>query len=89
MNDVDLKQMVEYEDAKKSLLVTYLLWAFLAGFGGHRFYLGKTGTAVGQLICTLSLVGIVVTFVWIIVDAFLIPGMVRELNSDIRARIIG
>ncbi|WP_342621698.1 NINE protein, partial [Pseudomonas aeruginosa] len=23
----------------------YLLWFFLGGFGAHRFYLGKTGTA--------------------------------------------
>ncbi len=89
MNDVDLKQMAEYENAKKSLLVTYLLWGFIGGLGAHRFYLGKTGTAVGQLICTLSIVGIIATFVWWIVDACLIPGMVRELNEDIRARVIG
>lgn len=33
--------------------VAYILWFFLGGLGGHRFYLGKTGSAVGLLILTL------------------------------------
>lgn len=40
-------------NAQKSTGTAYLLWFFLGGFGAHRFYLGKTGTAVTQLIITL------------------------------------
>lgn len=72
---------------RKSIGVAYLLWIFLGGFAAHRFYLGKTGSAVAMLL--LSLVGWLTLFVyvgglflailgiWLIVDAFLIPGMVR------------
>ena len=35
---------------KKSTGTAYLLWFFLSGFAAHRFYLGTTGAAVGQLV---------------------------------------
>lgn len=87
MNDLDVKQMIAYNDEKKSLAVTYVLWGIVGMFGAHRFYLGETGTAVAQLILTLTLIGAIVTFVWWIVDAVIIPGMVRDMNSDILAEI--
>ncbi len=87
MNDLDVKQMIEYNDEKKSLAVTYVLWGIVGLFGAHRFYLGETGTAVAQLILTLTVIGAIVTFVWWIVDAVIIPGMVRDINSDILAEI--
>lgn len=89
MNDLDVKQMFEYEEQKTSLLVTYLLWFFIGAFGAHRFFLGKKGTAVAMLICTLTIVGYAVTFVWWIVDACLIPGMVKDINREILADITG
>lgn len=45
---------MHYDAAKKSVGVTYLLWFFLGGFGGHRFYLKRTGSAVGLLILTIT-----------------------------------
>ena len=87
MNDPDVKHLLQYQDEKKSLAVTYLLWGFVGTFGGHRFYLGKKGTAVVMLVFTLTIVGIVVTFIWWIVDAFLIPDYVRVLNRVILAEI--
>lgn len=79
-----------YDAQKKSVGVAYLLWVFLGGFGAHRFYLGQSGTGAAMLI--LCLVGIVTSlilvgillliplWIWIIVDAFLIPGMARDYN---------
>ncbi|MCY3542180.1 MAG: TM2 domain-containing protein [Gammaproteobacteria bacterium] len=83
MTDLDVKQFLEYQEEKKSLAVSYLLWGFLGYFGAHRFYLGETGTAVAMLILTLTVVGILVTFVWWIVDAVLLPGIVKDINRDI------
>ena len=83
MTDLDMKQMLEYQEERKSLAVSYLLWGFLGYFGAHRFYLGETGTAVVMLILTLTVVGILVTFVWWIVDAVLLPRIVKDINRDI------
>ena len=80
----------------KSTGVAYLLWFFLGSLGAHRFYLGKTGTAVTMLILCilgwLTLVFIVGGFllaalgIWLLVDAFLIPGMVRQDKEALRSR---
>ncbi|MGM0830598.1 MAG: TM2 domain-containing protein [Bacillota bacterium] len=35
---------------QKSAGTTWLLWVFTTSFGGHRFYLDKTGTAVAMLL---------------------------------------
>ncbi|NKB48812.1 MAG: NINE protein [Alphaproteobacteria bacterium] len=75
----------------KSTLLAYILWFFLGGFGVHRFYLGRMGTGAAMLAITivswiLTLVvigafGFIVIGIWWIVDAFLIPGMVRDKNG--------
>eukprot|EP01027_Heterolobosea_sp_BB2_P016671 GEZU01023700.1.p1 GENE.GEZU01023700.1~~GEZU01023700.1.p1 ORF type:complete len:104 (+),score=28.60 GEZU01023700.1:545-856(+) len=62
---------------KKDLLITYLLWFFLGGFGIHRFYLERTTSGVVWLLtCALCGVG------WL-VDACLIPAMVEEHNRKL------
>ena len=72
--------------ASKSMVVAYVLWFLLGQLGIHRFYLGKTGTAITQLVLgllgygTLALLGfgfffLVPLWIWLIVDIFLIPGM--------------
>ena len=77
-----------YDANKKSAGVSYLLCIFLGGFGAHRFYLGTTGAAIGQL--ALGLLGWVTLFItwiplgiWLIVDLFLIPNIVRQKNMQI------
>ena len=77
----DARVLMLYEANKKTALVAYLLWFFLGLFGGHNFYLGRTGVAVTQLILSLILIGMVITIFWVLVDAFLIPGWVRRQNN--------
>lgn len=78
---------------EKSVGTAYLLWFFLGGFSAHRFYLGYTTSAMTQLVLTPlsygllfadSLIGLLTLCgagLWILADAFLIPGMQREANA--------
>jgi TM2 domain-containing membrane protein YozV len=83
----DMRVLMLFEANKKTALVAYILWFFLGLFGAHNFYLGRTGVAVAQLILSLILVGLVITVVWVIVDAFLIPGWVRRQNNLLAAQL--
>lgn len=62
--------------------VAYLLWFFLGFVSAHRFYLGRPGTAILQILSYFILIGVV----WLLIDAFLIPSMVRTRQEDIRRR---
>lgn len=81
MNDTYIEARVANEGP--STAVAYLLWAFLGIFGGHRFYLGRIGSAVALLILSAITMGLV-GFVWIIIDAFLIPGICRKNRQKLR-----
>ena len=83
----DTRAMMLFEANKKTALVAYLLWFFLGLLGGHIFYLKRTGIAVAQLLLTLTIVGAVITVVWVLVDAFLIPGWVRNQNNLLAAQL--
>ena len=84
MSSLQAEMLIEQKvaNAKKSTGVAYLLWFFVSGFGAHRFYLGKTGTAVAQLIITVigcfTIFPLIITGLWLLVDAFLIPGIIQE-----------
>lgn len=67
----------------KSVGAAYLLWLFLWFVSGHRFYLGRPGTAILQILSYFIIIG----FVWLLVDAFLIPGMVQKQKEDVRKRL--
>lgn len=69
----------------KESWIAYVLWVLLAPFGAHRFYLNRTGSAIGQLVTSLTIIGLLVTIVWSIVDLFLIPGITREENAKLAA----
>lgn len=80
----------------KSIVLAYLLLAFVGYLGGHRFYLGRPYSAVTLLVLFLMgwvlrivLLGyllLMAVLVWIIIDAFLIPGMIQEHKDDMRHR---
>jgi len=87
------RQQMMYDANRKSVGVAYLLWLFLGGLGGHRFYMGQTGTAVVQLLMTIfgwatimfgiGLLLLVPLGIWLLIDAFLIPGIVRDKNMHL------
>src|SRR5262252_1663104 len=83
----DTRAMMLFEANKKTALVAYLLWFFLGMLGGHNFYLKRTGVAVAQLILSITIVGMLITIVWVFVDAFLIPGWVRNQNNMLAAQL--
>jgi len=83
----DTRALMLFDANKKTALVAYLLWFFLGIFGGHNFYLKRTGVAVAQLILSITIVGLVVTWIWMIVDAFLIPGWVRNYNNMLATQL--
>ncbi|MGQ3673812.1 TM2 domain-containing protein [Xanthobacter sp. TB0136] len=84
---MDLQQQAYIEarltNEGPSMLLAYVFWFFLGLLGAHRFYLGRPGSAVLQIITCLLLVGVL----WVLADLFLIPGMVRARQDEIRRRI--
>ena len=81
MVDEDLQKRMLFEQNEKSKGTAYLLWLFLGWFGAHRFYAGKTKSAVLQMVLSLTGVGLLlVTLWWWLIDAFLVPDMINERN---------
>ncbi|WNF07481.1 TM2 domain-containing protein [Brevibacillus borstelensis] len=72
----------EMDKKKKSTGAAWLLWFFFGGIGGHRYYLGKYGTAI-LMTFTLGFVGI-----WTVIDAFLLNGMIQKTNEAIEGDLI-
>jgi TM2 domain-containing membrane protein YozV len=93
----DAKAMMAFESAKKSTGISYLLWFFFGGIGAHRFYLGRTNSAIGMVVLLVAsfilsfffigVFGYIALLIWVIVDAFLIPGIAREYNQTLMQRI--
>jgi TM2 domain-containing membrane protein YozV len=82
---------------RKSTGTAYVLWLFVGFLGGHRFYLGRSGSGVAQLVLTIlgwltlvfgiGLLFLLIVGVWVLVDAFLIPGMIEADTAAKRLRI--
>ena len=67
-----------------SAAVAYLLWFFLGLVSGHRFYLGRPGSAILQILSYFVLIG----FLWLLIDGFLIPGMLRQKREELRQNLM-
>jgi TM2 domain-containing membrane protein YozV len=85
------QQQVVVVSEPKSMFLAYVLWLFLGMLGLHRIYLDRVNSGVTQLALgaigwatVWFIIGIVpLAFLvgWLLVDLFLIPGMVREANQ--------
>jgi TM2 domain-containing membrane protein YozV len=78
----------------KSRLIVTLLSAFLGQLGIHRFYLGKTGTAVAMLLLTIVgwatfifIVGwffLAAVWIWNLIDFIMaIAGSMKDKNGKL------
>jgi TM2 domain-containing membrane protein YozV len=93
----DAARMMQYDAAKKSPVVAYLLWFFLGGLGVHRFYLGRiTSGIIMAIVFGLSWVttiigigflGLGIIGIWWVIDAVLIPAMVTSSNQALATRL--
>ncbi|MFN3537457.1 MAG: NINE protein [Brevundimonas sp.] len=93
----DTQALMAFESNKKSTGLAYLLWFLTGGLGGHRFYTGRTGSAVVQLILSILgwltiWVGVGLIFllplgVWLLVDVFLVGGWVQQHNDALMGRL--
>ena len=79
------RQMMHYDANKKSAGVAFALWFFLGIVGGHRFYMGRIGSGIVMILLDITIVGIIITVIWSLVDAFCIPGWVRDYNNRLIA----
>lgn len=87
-SEIEIKKMeasLMYKE--KNMVVAYLLWFFLGAFGGHRFYLGKTKSAIGMLV--LFILGILTGgillmpfYIWFLVDAYFVYKITNEHNDE-------
>lgn len=59
-------------ESPKLRIVAFLLCWILGVFGAHRFYAGRTWSAVAMLVISLTYVGLIVTGIWAIVDVIVI-----------------
>jgi TM2 domain-containing membrane protein YozV len=60
------------QPSRKSRPVAFLLVLFFGMFGAHRFYVGKTGSAIAQLILSITVVGMLVSGPWVCIDWIMI-----------------
>ncbi|MBK4217331.1 TM2 domain-containing protein [Paracoccus caeni] len=99
-NDVNRQLLIEQRvtNEAKSPLVAYLLLFLLWGFGVHRMYLGRWASGIFMLILwglglltAWILVGwipLALVSVWVVIDIFLIPGMIQDDNAVNRQRMM-
>ena len=88
MDDAQLKTILRFETEKKSLSAAYVLAAFYGLFGAHDYYLGSVGRGVVKLILTISVIGLVFSLIWVLIDLFSLPGRVQEMNRQLAVSLV-
>jgi TM2 domain-containing membrane protein YozV len=74
---------METQNISPKLRLPTLLFAFFLGMlGVHRFYVGKVGTGIVQLILTITVIGIAVSWTWSIIDCIMVlSGIFTDKNG--------
>ncbi|AOE89729.1 TM2 domain-containing protein [Ralstonia solanacearum] len=95
------REIMLYDARKKSAGVAFPWWFLLGFLGAHRFYVNRVGSAVAQAIANVGGTWLVILDsgntagwvlgvlggLWVLVDLFLIPGMVRAYNTMLAERL--
>lgn len=78
-------QIKDIEISKdKKFINTFLLCFFFGLLGAHRFYTKHTGTAIIQLLLTISIFGIIISGVWCFIDfLFILFGSFKTADGKI------
>lgn len=58
--------------SEKSRMTAFLLCTFFGMLGAHRLYVNKYGSAVTQLVMSMSFYLTAVSAIWVLVDWFMI-----------------
>lgn len=78
----------EVEKNKKNSTTAWILWWFLGTIGGHRYYMGKTGSAIAMTILTITFFGLIISAPWALIDAFSISKWLRQDTEEIEKKAI-
>lgn len=62
------KSINDLYNGEKSMVAYLLLCWFLGIIGAHRYYAGKTGSAIVMTLLTITIIGMVVTGIWALID---------------------
>lgn len=66
-------------ESTKSRAALVIFATFLGPFGAHRFYAGKTGSAIVMLVLSLTFFGLAITGIWSFIDWIMcIAGVFRD-----------
>ena len=92
-------EVLRYQNERKSVAVAYLFLVLLGGLGAHRLYLHKM---LGLVIAILNIGGwtlaagmgsglgialLILAWSWVVIDLFLLPGMVRDYNNGLLSKL--
>ena len=87
LDDSQANQVIAAADVKNPT-TALILSIFLGAFGVDRFYIGHTGLGIGKLLTTLLLpvitfgLSFFFTWIWIVVDCFLIMNATKAANLE-------
>ena len=87
-----MSNQMRYDANKKSAVPAYLIWFFVGGFGGHRFYCGKKhaltmliGMIVSIFLSSIGIgfIGVAIFGIWAFIDVFYIHKWIAEYNNKL------